>query len=226
MGTIEGFFNTDWKVFAITLFAVLLGFQAIVKLLSWFLFDFLGIETKSMRQKREEHNLVMSTANGLKELTEKEKIDSEQLEKHDANIQKNLDSFMNEIRESIKETREAIEKFTDNRVHDREQSFEIQKQLTDSISKIAQADEKRDEQINKLVDSQKESLADRINQKYKYYLSVNGIPEDEVDEFISLHNAYNKVGGNHHGDAKFNYCMEHLPIIPATVKLKYDEKKE
>lgn len=226
MGTIEGFFNTDWKMFAITLFAVLLGFQAIVKLLSWFLFDFLGIETKSMRQKREEHNLVMSTANGLKELTEKEKSDSEQLEKHDANIQKNLDSFMNEIRESIKETREAIEKFADNRVHDREQSFEIQKQLTDSISKIAQADEKRDEQINKLVDSQKESLADRINQKYKYYLSVNGIPEDEVDEFISFHNAYNKVGGNHHGDAKFNYCMEHLPIIPATVKLKYDEKKE
>lgn len=68
----------------------------------------------------------------------------------------------------------------------------------------------------------KESLADKINQKYKHYIAINGIPEDEVDEFVSLHQAYNGVGGNHHGDAKFNYCMEHLPIIPVEVKLKYD----
>ena len=36
MGTIEGFFNIDWKMFAITLFVVLLGFQAIVKVVSWY----------------------------------------------------------------------------------------------------------------------------------------------------------------------------------------------
>lgn len=32
-----------------------------------------------------------------------------------------------------------------------------------------------------------------------------------------------KCGGNHLGDAKFNYCMEHLPVIPAVVK--FDEMK-
>ena len=91
------------------------------------------------------------------------------------------------------------------------------------MTKISDSNNIRDEQLNDIVWSQKESLADRINQKYKYYLSIKGIPEDEVDEFVSLHSAYKKIGGNHHGDAKFNYCMEHLPIIPVEVKLKYDE---
>ena len=76
--------------------------------------------------------------------------------------------------------------------------------------------------MENVIWAQKESLADRINQKYKHYLSIGGIPEDEVDEFVSLHSAYKAIGGNHHGDAKFNYCMEHLPIIPVEVKLKYN----
>lgn len=142
--------------------------------------------------------------------------------KHDEKIQENLDSCINEIRESLKKTQDAITQFAENRVHDREQSFTIQKELTTSIAKLAKSDSSRDEQINNIMWAQKESLADKINQKYKHYIAINGIPEDEVDEFVSLHQAYNGVGGNHHGDAKFNYCMEHLPIIPVEVKLKYD----
>ena len=57
--------------------------------------------------------------------------------------------------------------------------------------------------INSLITAQKEMLAEKINEKYKYYLSIKGIPEDEYDEFVSLHTAYKGVGGNHHGDAKF-----------------------
>ena len=68
-------------------------------------------------------------------------------------------------------------------------------------------------------------LAEKINEKYKYYISINGIPEDEYDEFVSMHKAYNGVGGNHHGDAKFEYCIEHLPIIPVETRLKYKEKE-
>lgn len=224
MEPIQNFFGIDWKTLGIAFFSALIGFQAIVKAFDWFFFDYLGIETKSMRQKREEHELLISTANGLKDLSERHENDSKKLSEHDKLIQDNLDLFMEEIKESVIETKNAVQKFANDRVHDRNQSFEIQKQLTSDISQIVKTDEDRDEQINKLIESQKESLADRINQKYKYYLSIDGIPEDEVDEFISLHNAYNKVGGNHHGDAKFNYCMEHLPIIPAKVKLKYDEK--
>ena len=74
-------------------------------------------------------------------------------------------------------------------------------------------------QINNLMIAQREILADKINEKYKYYISLNGIPEDEVEEFTNLHQAYTGVGGNHSGDAKYEYCMNHLFVIPVETKL-------
>ena len=223
MGEIEALFSIDWKSVILSIFIILFAFQIIVRLFEWFLFDFLGIETKSMRQRKEEHELLIQTSNELKKLSDRHLDDIKASIEHDQKIQNNLDDCMNEITLSLKETQDAIKQFTENRIHDREQSFEIQKELTDSIAKISDSNNYRDEQIENLLLSQKESLADRINQKYKHYLSIKGIPEDEVDEFVSLHSAYNAIGGNHHGDAKFNYCMEHLPIIPVEVKLKYDD---
>lgn len=225
MESIEAFFGIDWKALGVAIFTALIGFQAIVKLLDWFLFDYLGIETKSMRTKRLDHELLIKTAKNLEDIETQRKNDVEQSIKHDKQIKKDLNDFMNEMRSAIQDTQRTVERFADNRVHDREQSLEIQKELTDSINKIAVSDSQRDDQIDSLITSQKESLADRINQKYKYYLSINGVPEDEYDEFISLHSAYKRLGGNHNGDAKFNYCIDHLPIIPATVKLKYDTDK-
>lgn len=222
MDAIENLFNIEWQVVILGVIAALFAFKAIVEIFKWLLFDFLGIETKAMRMKREEHELLLKTANGLKDLSARHLEDVNQSIKHDEKIQENLDSCINEIMESLEKTQDAITQFAENRVHDREQSFSIQKELTTSIAKLAESDSSRDEQINNIMWAQKESLADKINQKYKHYIAINGIPEDEVDEFVSLHQAYNGVGGNHHGDAKFNYCMEHLPIIPVEVKLKYD----
>lgn len=222
MDAIENLFNIEWQVVILGVITALFAFKAIVEIFKWLLFDFLGIETKAMRMKREEHELLLKTANDLKDLSARHLEDVNQSIKHDEKIQENLDSCINEIRESLKKTQDTITQFAENRVHDREQSFAIQKELTTSIAKLAKSDSSRDEQINNIMWAQKESLADKINQKYKHYIAINGIPEDEVDEFVSLHQAYNGVGGNHHGDAKFNYCMEHLPIIPVEVKLKYD----
>ena len=103
-------------------------------------------------------------------------------------------------------------KFADTRADDRRQSLEIQKELKDSISC-------RDAQIESLIIAEKELLAEKINEKYKYYISIGGIPSDEYDEFVSMHAAYKGVGGNSHGDAKFEYCMEHLPVIPVDTHL-------
>jgi hypothetical protein len=222
MDAIENLFNIEWQVVILGVIVALFAFKAIVEIFKWLLFDFLGIETKAMRMKREEHELLLKTANGLKDLSARHLEDVNQSIKHDEKIQENLDSCINEIMESLEKTQDTITQFAENRVHDREQSFAIQKELTTSIAKLAESDSSRDEQINNIMWAQKESLADKINQKYKHYIAINGIPEDEVDEFVSLHQAYNGVGGNHRGDAKFNYCMEHLPIIPVEVKLKYD----
>lgn len=222
MGDIESLFNIDWKAFVIAVFVILFGFQAAVQLFQWFLFDFLGIETKAMRQRKEEHELLIQTANGLKSLSEQHAEDVKQSIKHDQQIQVNLDNCITEIKKSVESTQNAIKQFTENRIHDREQSFSIQKELTESINKIVDGNDVRDKQMESIITSQKESLANTINQKYKHYLAIDGIPEDEVDEFVNLHSAYKLLGGNHNGDAKFNYCMEHLQIIPVEVKLKYD----
>ena len=131
--------------------------------------------------------------------------------------------------EAIKELAELhkkdIKTFTDNRVHDRQQSFNIQKELKDSINSIVDTNVTRDEQINSLIIAQKEMMAEKINSKYKYYLSIKGIHEDEYDEFVSLHAGYKAVGGNSHGDAKFEYCISHLPVIPVETKLVIKHEK-
>ena len=224
MEPIRDFFGIDWKAFGITIFVALLGFQAIIQVLHWFLFEFLGIETKAMREKKEEHKLLIDTAKELQNLSKQHAEDVKQSIKHDQKIQENLDQRMEEIRKAIADTQNSVNTYSENRIHDRKQSLQIQQELKDNISQIVKSDEEEQEQIKNLIQAQKESLADRINQKYKSYLSNNGIPEDEVEEFISIHAAYNAIGGNHTGDAKFNYCMEHLPVLPVEIKLKFNEK--
>lgn len=138
-----------------------------------------------------------------------------------------LVKMVSQHEKDIKDLKDTTNKYCDNRIHDREQSFEIQKKLTESMGKLADAigrieefNSVKEKQLDNLIESQKEILAETINEKYKYYLSIDGIPEDEYDEFVSLHEAYKSTGGNHHGDAKFNYCIKHLKVIPVITELK------
>ena len=98
---------------------------------------------------------------------------------------------------------------TTRRILKREQEKE---RISDFNRRLdAQADN-----INKLCSANRVILSDRINQKYKVYLGKGYIPEDEYEEFVSLHNVYNEIGGNHTGDEKFKKCIGQLPIKPDT----------
>lgn len=193
MDTIKNLLDVDFVSFLIVCFIIMSGVISVATIIGKFS-EIIGKPVKWVRKYSKDRELLIKTSEGL-----------------------------HQMQDSMKETQIAIQQYSENRVHDREQSFEIQKELTENITKLTESNAVRDKQIENILWSQKESLADRINQKYKHYLSINGIPEDEVDEFVSLHSAYKAVGGNHHGDAKFNYCMEHLPIIPVEVKLKYNK---
>lgn len=209
----------DWWYVIIAIFVLLVGIKFIWSLLDWLFIEKLGLETRKMKQRRQESKL-------LKETTELAKTTAENLDKlqkrhckDEKEFRDSLNNYMEESRKDRKALHDEMTKYSDNRINDRKQSLEIQKELRDSIAI-------RDVQISALVVANKEMLAEKINEKYKYYISIKGIPEDEYDEFVSLHQAYNGVGGNHHGDAKFQYCIEHLPIIPVKTKLVYknDEK--
>ena len=207
----------------VIIITILLAIKFVTTLFEWFI-DKLGLETKWMREKKKEHELLMQTAENLSKLQIRHEEDVCQSIKHDKEIKDDLDSFMSDMRESMNNYQNQINTFSENRTNDRNQSISIQKKLSDSISSLAEGADIRSKQIEILMSVDKEILADRINHKYKYYLNVlHGIPSDEVDEFISLHKAYKSVNGNHHGDAKYNYVMNNLPVLPVDVKLVYDE---
>lgn len=209
----------------VSVFAILIGIKAIVSIFEWVI-DKLGLETKWMRQKREEHELLIKTSQNLDALQKEHRHDVEESNSHDEDIKNDLSNFITEMKESISEMQSEIKQFAGNRIHDREQSLQIQKELTDSIKSIVEYNSGKDKQIDNLMVAQKEVLADKINEKYKHYVSIKGIPEDEFDEFTDLHTAYKHIGGNHSGDAKYEYCINHLPVIPVETKLimKNDDK--
>lgn len=127
--------------------------------------------------------------------------------------------LLSETSKLAKSTAEGLEKLKDRHTKD-------EKEFRERLDGYIEGGQEDRQKINSLIVAQKEMLAEKINEKYKYYLSIKGIPEDEYDEFVSLHTAYNGVGGNHHGDAKFEYCITHLPIIPVETKLIYNEEQK
>ena len=214
MSELRQLIQIDWWYVIIAICVLLVCVKFVWTLLDWLLFEKLGIETKKMKQRREDSELLRATAELAK--TTAENLDKLQRKhsKDEEEFRINLNNYIEENRKDRKALHDEMTKFADNRVNDRKQSLEVQKELKDSISIM-------DTRFDSVVVAQKEILAGKINEKYKHYIDIGGIPEDEYDEFVALHNAYNGVGGNHHGDAKYQYCIEHLQIIPVETKLVY-----
>lgn len=224
MDTIQELFKIDFSYLFISVLIILISIKSIVSIFEWIIGK-LGLETKWIRKNREEHELLMNTSKSLATLQEEHKKDVKESNEHDIILQNNLSEFMSEMKDVISETQKEIKQFAENRVHDREQSRIIQKELTDSIKNIVGYNLDKEKQIDNLMVAQREILADKINEKYKYYISIEGIPEDEFDEFTNLHKAYKGVGGNHSGDAKYEYCINHLQVIPVESKLNFNKDK-
>ena len=223
MNDLKQLMQIDWWYVITALTILLLCIKFVWSLIDWLFFEKLGIETRKMKQKRQDNELLKTTAELAKATSELAKTTAENLDKlqkrhtkDEEEFRNNLNNYIEESRKDRKALHDEMTRFADNRVNDRKQSIEIQKELKDSIAA-------RDIQIKSLVVANKEMLAEEINKKYKHYINIKGIPEDEYDEFVSLHKAYNGVGGNHHGDAKYQYCIDHLPIIPVETKLVYEE---
>ena len=84
----------------IAVFVILIGVKAIISLLEWFIAK-LGLETRWMRIRREEHDLLIQTSQGLAELQERHTHDVEESDAHDEDINLELSAFMSELKTSI-----------------------------------------------------------------------------------------------------------------------------
>lgn len=213
MNDVNTFIELDWQQVII---ALVVGLGVIVGV--WksaeYIATKLGIETRRSRDRK----LLEQTACNLTELQkqhvsdmtafkESQKENVEQSIKHDQKIRDELRSFTTEVRSAIDDLNAQMKQYNENRIHDREQSFAIQKQLNERS-------DDRDKKIDALIAGNMELLGDKIDQKFSRYVSLSGIPETEVDEFNGLYAAYKGLGGNHKREEKYNYVKEHMKIIP------------
>jgi type II secretory pathway component PulC len=194
-------FKQDFSSLLISVFIILVGIKAIISLFEWFITKF-GIETNWIKKKREDHELLTQTTKDLTLLQKEHKESVEQSIKHDKEIKNNLSNFMVEIKQSVSEIKSE------------------QKELSLLIEKII---ELNNTQRNAMM----EEMCDRIGQKTRYYINdLKGIPEDEYEDFVRLFNAYKSINGNHGAEAKYNYCINNLPILPAKSKVIKEENKD
>lgn len=99
MDAVQELFQIDFSYVLISVFVVLISIKAIVSVFEW-LISKLGLETKWMRLKREEHELLLRTSENLAELQKKHFEDSRISEENDEEIRKDVqkltDMFLDE----------------------------------------------------------------------------------------------------------------------------------
>lgn len=204
--------NLNWYEFFITLVALVLAGKFLYKT---FIEDIIvkhGWESAKMKQKREDHELLIKTSQNLALLQDKHKKDEHGLEVA-------LETFMSEVRDSFNDVNTKIEGFYENQSKYRGQSLEIQKQFTTSIKELTDAQNKRDEQISALMCGSKELLGNTIDERYSRYVELGGIPQNEVDDFDDIYSAYRLLKGNHGRQTKYEYVKQHLSVIPVKTEL-------
>lgn len=86
----------DYPTLFIAVFIILIGIKTIISLIEWFVSK-LGLETKWMRKKREEHEQIILNTNAIKELSEKHEESVKQSIRHDKMIQEDISSLTNTV---------------------------------------------------------------------------------------------------------------------------------
>lgn len=238
MEAVQQALHIDYSVFVPTLIisglTVLLAAKFISQLLEWLLIDKLGLQTKWGRRKIEEHELLISTAQAVKELSELHKRDMIKSDNNDNEIKQCLDNFIKEssernekirkdLTEYVFEIKQSVQKVHDDNLSYRDKSREIRGDMDDKIQKIIDADADRDILIQAIADGNKELLGDKIDQKFDKYVSLNGIPANEVDEFESMCQAYFALNGNHNRKRKYDHVKNKMEIIPVKTNLISDD---
>ena len=94
MDAIKELTQINYGTLIIAICTILLAFKFMWTLFDWFV-KLLGLETRSMRQKREEHELLIVTVQNLKELQKKQEEDVKQSIQHDKRIKDDIKNLSN-----------------------------------------------------------------------------------------------------------------------------------
>lgn len=222
MDEIQTLLDLDLSTVALGIVGILVVLVLILSKLD-FLKKFFGIKTKSdierellERTSRGLSELQQQHMNDMKEFRDKQNENVKQSIEHDERIRNDLTVFISEMRDAIESLTNQMNQYSENRIHDREQSREIQRQLNERS-------DDRDKKIEALMLGNMELLGDKIDQRFSRYVALDGIPENEVEEFDGIFAAYKALNGNHKREEKYKYVKNHMKVIPVESKLKIDE---
>lgn len=148
----------DFAYVFVAVFVILIGIKVIVSLFEWIV-DKLGLETKWMRNKREEHELLVKTSQSLIELQEHHKKDMERSDRRD-----------DEIASDIKK---LTQMFVDKQIDD------MRWEINNFANTVTEG-----KRCNK--DSYQHCI--KTYQKYEKILQENGLENGEVEISMELIN--------------------------------------
>lgn len=158
MSEITELTKIDFVSVVTAVFIILMGLKAIISLLEW-IFEKLGLETKWMRQKREEHELLIQTSQNLAVLQKQRQEDVENSDRRDEEISSDIKKL----------TRMFIDKEIDD----------MRWEINHFATKVSEG-----RPCNK--DSYKHCI--HIYEKYEKILEENGLENGEVEISMELIN--------------------------------------
>ena len=115
-----------------------------------------------------------------------------------------------DLLQTIKDNQSDIKTIMKNRIHDREQSFTIQKELTDAQNKLSESltiiskkiDDMQHDTDKRFRESEHKNnkriraeLKDKISQSYRYYHSLGKINDMELEALEDLIEEYESADG-------------------------------
>ncbi len=115
-----------------------------------------------------------------------------------------------DLLQTIKDNQSDIKTIMKNRIHDREQSFTIQKELTDAQNKLSESltiiskkiDDMQHNTDKRFRESEQKNnkriraeLKDKISQSYRYYHSLGKINDMELEALEDLIEEYESADG-------------------------------
>lgn len=224
----------DYKLlfysFLIFIFVILPALILAWKSLNWLLIERLGLQTKWGRKRKEEHDLLISTAQALQDVSEKS-------DQNDDEIKQCLSDFMNkssvcydelrnDLNNSVREMKKIVDKVYSDNLSYRNKSETIRNNMNEKIRNIVESNDDRDNLIKAIANGNKELLGDKIDQKFDKYIKLCGIPANEVDEFESMCQAYFSLNGNHNRKKKYDYVTKRMQVIPVETNLLLEMNDE
>lgn len=188
MTSVEKIFQ-DYAVLIPTLVIVsitaMVAFQFIWNLFEDILVNKLGIQTKWSRKKREEHELLIKTAESLNKLQETHEKDIERIDSHDEEIKEELVNFTTELRQTLKTQNEKMNKFSDsvNKISDK-----LDKMKIDTDMRFQENEKKQNKKEQAKIKSE-------ISNRYSIYHERKWITNIEFEALEGLIATYEAFGG-------------------------------